>query len=111
MQKPLPIYFVILIRFPLYVDVKAAAHSERFSQGVHMSLSYADVRKKVVLSEGRFNRLNLLIAEEGFSHSRVWRAVMNREFDSPEKMDDAGWIEEMDLHVKAALAMGYKKPF
>ncbi len=76
-----------------------------------MSLSYADVRKKVILSEGRFNLLNLLIAEKGFSHSRVWRAVMNREFDSPEKMDDAGWIEEMDIHVQAALAMDLEKPF
>jgi predicted DNA-binding transcriptional regulator AlpA len=76
-----------------------------------MSLSYADVRKKVVVSESRFNRLNLLIAERGFSHSRVWRAVMNREFDSPERLGDSAWIEEMDLHVQAAVTMGYKKPF
>ncbi len=76
-----------------------------------MSLSYADVRKKVVISESRFNRLNLLIAEGGFSHSRVWRAVMNREFDSPERMGDTEWIKEATLHVQAAGTMGYKKPF
>jgi predicted DNA-binding transcriptional regulator AlpA len=76
-----------------------------------MSLSYADVRKKIIMSESRFNRLNLLIAEEGLSHARVWRAVMKGEFDSPERMGDEKWIEEMDLHVQAAVAMGLEKPF
>jgi hypothetical protein len=76
-----------------------------------MSLSYADVREKVVISQNRFNRLTLLVCEAGFKPARVWRAVMNREFDSPEKMDDSAWIEEMDLHVQAAVAMGFKKPF
>jgi hypothetical protein len=76
-----------------------------------MSLSYADVRKKVVLSESRFNLLNLLINEAGFSPARVWRAVMNQEFDSPERLGDSAWIEEMDLHVQAALFMGLEKPF
>jgi hypothetical protein len=74
-------------------------------------LSYADVRKEVVLSQNRFNRLNVAINEAGFSPARVWRAVMNEEFDSPERMDDSAWIEEMDLHVKAAVTMGYEKPF
>jgi len=76
-----------------------------------MSLSYADVRKKVVISQNRFNRLTMLLGEAGFKPARVWRAVMNREFDSPEKMDDSAWIEEMDLHGQAAVAMGLKKPF
>jgi predicted DNA-binding transcriptional regulator AlpA len=76
-----------------------------------MSLSYTNVRKKVILSESRFNRLNLLISEGGFSPARVWRAVMKGEFDSPEKLGDEAWIEEATLHVQAAEAMGYKKPF
>ena len=74
-------------------------------------LSYADVRKKVVLSESRFNHLNILINEAGFSPARVWRAVIKREFDSPEKLGDEAWIEEATLHVQAAEAMGLKKPF
>ena len=37
MQKHLSIYFVIPFRFPLYVDVRAAVHHGRLSQGVHMN--------------------------------------------------------------------------
>jgi hypothetical protein len=76
-----------------------------------MDLSYADVRKKVVVSESRFNRLNIAIHEAGFSPARVWQAVLKQEFDSPERLSDGSWLEEMDLHQKAALFMGYKKPF
>ncbi len=37
MQKHLSIYFVIPFRFPLYIDVKAAVHHGRLSQGVRMN--------------------------------------------------------------------------
>jgi hypothetical protein len=36
-QKPLPIYFVIPFRFSLYIDVRAAVHHGRLSQGVRMN--------------------------------------------------------------------------
>ena len=37
MQKHLSIYFVISFRFPLYIDVRAAAHHGRLSRSVHMN--------------------------------------------------------------------------
>jgi len=91
MQKHLPIYFMIPFPEMLYIDVRTAAHSERFSQGVHMHAHSQHIANLISPALRAWNRAGAPAADFAAAVAAM-----------PPRIGSAGWAARWA--AKAALA-------
>ena len=113
MQKHLSIYFMIPFPEMLYIDVRTAAHSERFSQGVHMHAQAQSIISSLTTAFGGASQYGeAIVGAAIFGRANnapsPWKADEVRDLiDAAAALIAEYWDEEVDA-ITSEILFGYR---